>query len=413
MQTISKEKREEAVDYSLDAIKHICDDIGPRESGTPNERKAQDWLKEELLNNKWADEAVIDEFQVSRHGLVGFSKIVATFLLIAVLASMVGYFVVSAYVVLQIIALLFIILSLAMFLFEFVLYKPFVDLFLPKSTSSNVYAKYHSSGETKKRIIFSGHCDSAYEWTLMKVSPTLMIAVLIGSLIGALLFVALIIVSLVIGKIPMWSVAINIIFAPFYFGLYYMCNFKKVVPGANDNLTGVLASMSVLKCLKETDIRFENTEVAVLLTGSEEAGLRGARAWAKKYKDEIKTSSIDTVFISLETFRDWDHFCIYSRDMTMTVGHDKGVINLLKKATTKAGRPLKTALVPFGASDGAAVTKEGLRACCVAGMDPKPANYYHNMKDTADNMDRKSLAFGVDIAIESAFIFNEEGAPEN
>ena len=44
-------------------------------------------------------------------------------------------------------------------------------------------------------------------------------------------------------------------------------------------------------------------------------------------------------------------------------------------------------------------------------MDPTPAVYYHNVKDTADNMDRKTFALGLDIAIEATEIFDREGAP--
>ena len=56
---VSKEIREKAVDYGFESIKYICEEIGPRESGMPNERKAQEWLKDQLLTNGWADEAVI------------------------------------------------------------------------------------------------------------------------------------------------------------------------------------------------------------------------------------------------------------------------------------------------------------------------------------------------------------------
>ena len=185
-----------------------------------------------------------------------------------------------------------------------------------------------------------------------------------------------------------------------------------VVPGANDNLTGVLASVAVLKCLKESGIRFEHTEVDLVLTGSEEAGLRGAFAWAKKHRDEILSSDVETVFIGLETLRDWDYLNIYNRDLTGTIAHDAGAVKLLDKASAACGRPLKHFSVFFGASDAAAITKSGLRATCLAGMDPTPADYYHNVKDTADNMDRKTFALGVDIAIEAAEIFDREGAPE-
>ena len=89
---IPKEIRDKAVDYSFDSIKYICDEIGPRESGMPAERKAQEWLKDQLLENGWADEAEIEPFTVSRHGLVGFTKIVSVLLVIAAAVQFAAYF---------------------------------------------------------------------------------------------------------------------------------------------------------------------------------------------------------------------------------------------------------------------------------------------------------------------------------
>lgn len=410
---VSKEIRDAAVDYSFDSIKYICEEIGPRESGMPNERKAQEWLKKELLDNGWADEAVIENFTVSRHGLVGFTKIVSVFMVIAAALQFVAYFVGgTAATVCHALTIALAALSLLTTVLEFLMYKPFIDPLLPKTQSGNVYARYKSAGETKRRIIFSGHCDSAYEWTLMKIKPAFMITVIVFCIVGLLGSSAIVIADLARAATPVWSLAVTSVFIPFYVLLFFFCTFKVVVPGANDNLTGVLASVSVLKCLKESGIRFENTEVDVVLTGSEEAGLRGAFAWAKKHRDEILDSNVETVFVGLETLRDWDYLNIYNRDLTGTIAHDAGAVKLLDKASAACGRPLKHFSVFFGASDAAAITKSGLRATCLAGMDPTPADYYHNVKDTADNMDRKTYSLGLDIAIEAAEIFDREGAPE-
>lgn len=271
-----------------DPIKYICDEIGPRESGMPAERKAQEWLKKELLDNGWADEAEIEPFTVSRHGLVGFTKIVSVILVIAAAIQFAAYFAGgAANLAAGIVTIVLCALALTVTVAEFLMYKPFIDPLLPKTESGNVYAKYKSSGETKRRIVFSGHCDSAYEWTLMKIKPAFMIAVIALCVVGVLASVALCIVNLAKGRTEVWSLVVTSAFIPFYILLYFFCTFKVVVPGANDNLTGVLASVAVLKCLKESGIRFEHTEVAVLLTGSEEAGLRGAFAWARKHKKEI------------------------------------------------------------------------------------------------------------------------------
>ena len=408
---VTKEVRDGAVDYSLGAIKYICEEIGPRESGMPNERKAQEWLKKELLDNGWADEAEIEDFTVSRHGLVGFTKIVSILLLFAAAMQFIAIFVDGAALACHIVTIVLAALSLLITIMEFLLYKPFIDPLLPKTTSGNVYARYKSAGETKRRIIFSGHCDSAYEWTLMKIKPAFMIVTIVFCVVGVLASVALCIANLVKSNLGWWTLVVTSVFIPFYALLFFFCKFKVVVPGANDNLTGVLASVAVLKCLKESGIRFENTEVDVVLTGSEEAGLRGAFAWAKKHRDEILSSDVETVFIGLETLRDWDYLNIYNRDLTGTIAHDAGAVKLLDKASAACGRPLKHFSVFFGASDAAAITKSGLRATCLAGMDPTPADYYHNVKDTADNMDRKTFALGLDIAIEATEIFDREGAP--
>lgn len=37
----------------------------------------------------------------------------------------------------------------------------------------------------------------------------------------------------------------------------------------------------------------------------------------------------------------------------------------------------------------------GVCASCLAGMNPTPASYYHNMRDTADNMSRTAFRFRV------------------
>lgn len=410
---VSKQLRDEAVDYSFDSIKYICEEIGPRESGMPNERKAQEWLKSQLLDNGWADEAEIEDFTVSRHGLVGFTKIVSVMLVLAAAVQFAAYFAgAAASLACNIVTLVLCLGAFVITVAEFLMYKPFIDPLLPKTTSGNVYAKYHSSGETKRRIVFSGHCDSAYEWTLMKIKPAFMIAVIVLCLVGVFSALALSAVNLARGGTAVWSLVVTSAFIPFYVLLWFFCTFKVVVPGANDNLTGVLASVAVLKCLKESGIRFEHTEVDVLLTGSEEAGLRGAFAWARKHKNEFASDGVETVFVGLETLRDWDHLNIYNRDLTGTVAHDAGAVKLLDKASAACGRPLKHFSVFFGASDAAAVTKEGLRATCLAGMDPTPANYYHNVRDTADNMDRKTFALGLDIAIEATEIFDREGAPK-
>ena len=85
---VSEEIRQKAIDYEVESIHYITEQIGPRESGMPNELKAEEWLKNEIDSNGWADSSVIDEFTVSRHALVGFTKIIGVLLIFASLIQL-------------------------------------------------------------------------------------------------------------------------------------------------------------------------------------------------------------------------------------------------------------------------------------------------------------------------------------
>ena len=204
---VSKEIRKNAVDYSMNAITDICTNIGPRESGMPKEREAQEWIKNQIDTNGWADESAIEDFKVSRHALVGFTKIIGVFLIIGALLqllTLVGNPALTLAV--RIISLVLAVLSIVIVVLEFLFYVPFIDKFLPETTSCNVYAKYKPTGDVKRRIIINGHTDSAYEWTLMKIRQEVMVGVLAVDLLCALASIVIFSINIAKGVTPLWSV---------------------------------------------------------------------------------------------------------------------------------------------------------------------------------------------------------------
>ena len=62
-----------------------------------------------------------------------------------------------------------------------------------------------------------------------------------------------------------------------------------------------------------------------------------------------------------------------------------------------------------GSSDAAAIQQGGMKAVALAAMDPTPARYYHTRGDTAENLDPKTVEAGIDILLETAFLFDSEG----
>lgn len=386
---INKELHQKATDYSMSAIKYICTELPPRESGSQGERQAQEYLKSEIIDNGWADSVTIEEFPVAPKAFMGFSKILPILILIGIIFYAFG--VVWA-------PLIMCVISLVIFIAEFGLYKQFLDPLFKTATSSNLIAVKNPQKTAKKRIIFSGHSDAAYEWTIFnKFGKGMFIGGLALAIIGVLLIMALSIASIAIGY-KLWMLIVMLCCLPGFVALFFFSNFKKVVQGANDNLTGTLAAISVLKYLKEAGIEYEDTEVMALITGSEEAGLRGAKAFAAAHKEQCE--EIPTMFIGLETFRDLPHMTNYVRDLSGTVKHHPEAIALIDEAAEKVfGKPLPHGSVFLGASDSAAMSQAGIKAGAIAAMDPAPAAYYHTRKDNCDNLDPECFSKGLELTL--------------
>lgn len=395
----------EMTNFSVRGIKKICKDVGPRPAGSEQEHEAQKLMAAEL--DGACDKVEIEPFDVHPGAFLGW---ILTDGIMMIAAIVLFFFGMSA------IALALCALSLIFAIVEFLLYKKLLDPFFPKKTSHNVVAVRKPKGEVRRRIIFSGHADSANEWRFTYYGGSKLLVPIIGlSFVGILLGLVLGIWAVAAGHAfsAADSGALNVMryvflaWIPILFTALFFENKKRPVMGANDDLTGCFISMAVVKYMQQHDIRFENTEVRVVLTGSEEAGLRGAKAFCKAHKNEM--SDVETVFVGLDTIRDYDFAAVYSRDLTGTVKNDAGACALVKEAAKQTGLDLPYKSVFFGATDAAAVTQAGMKAVSVAAMDPAPAKYYHTRLDTADNLDIKTVEAVLGVALETAFLFDEKG----
>ena len=395
----------EMTNFSVRGIKKICKDVGPRPAGSEQEHEAQKLMAAEL--DGACDKVEIEPFDVHPGAFLGW---ILTDGIMMIAAIVLFFFGMSA------IALALCALSLIFAIVEFLLSKKLLDPFFPKKTSHNVVAVRKPKGEVRRRIIFSGHADSANEWRFTYYGGSKLLVPIIGlSFVGILLGLVLGIWAVAAGHAfsAADSGALNVMryvflaWIPILFTALFFENKKRPVMGANDDLTGCFISMAVVKYMQQHDIRFENTEVWVVLTGSEEAGLRGAKAFCKAHKNEL--GDVETVFVGLDTIRDYDFAAVYSRDLTGTVKNDAGACALVKEAAKQTGLDLPYKSVFFGATDAAAVTQAGMKAVSVSAMDPAPAKYYHTRLDTADNLDIKTVEAVLGVALETAFLFDEKG----
>lgn len=401
--------------YAARSIKKVCKEIGPRFAGSEAEKKGIDYMAEELKT--CCDEVKSDSFTVHPKAFLGWIPMTVVLMTISSVLFFVGQF-------FAVVPLFFVSVALAVICFffiitEFLFYKETLDPFLPKKTSHNAYGIRKASGETKRRIIFAGHADSSMEWRFTYYGgPKLLIPVIGGAVLGVVFCSVCSVIAIVMSFVNpefIESTAMDILsyidlaFIVLFLAASFFYDKKRIVEGANDNLTGCFCSIGILKFLQDNNIRFENTEVVALCTGSEEIGLRGAKAFCEKHGKEF--DDVETVFVAVDTVRDYDFLAIYNKDMTGTVTNNAEACKLLKEGAKIAGYDVPYKTVSLGATDAAAVSKSGtgMKAAAFAAMDPAPARYYHTRLDSHENLDLKTIEAGMDIFLETLFLYDEKG----
>ncbi|MDQ1256098.1 MAG: family peptidase [Candidatus Hydrogenedentes bacterium] len=393
--------------YVTERSKYVIETFGPRPPGSEAEHRAQELVREDL--SACCDgEVVIDPFPVAPKAFMSAPRVAGIFMLM----SMVAYwFSACAAITLSALAILVIVQEIGR-------YKLFLDPFFLTRTSYNVLGRQRPRGEMKRRIVLNGHPDAAYEWRYHFLSPRWFPAVVAYCAV-ALAFKVLIDTGFFFlgdgwagGYHGIWFAAglLQFVFAPAGLIAITFTSFKQVAPGANDNLSGTFLATGIAKALRETGVQLENTELAVLITGSEEAGLRGAKAFVRLYPHEFR--DVETIVIALDTICDLDHLYVYNRDLNGTVSHDPATCQLLHNAGKACGRELPSGTVFLGSSDATAFTQAGIRAAALCAMDPAPADYYHNRRDNWDRLNPESIEATARILIEAIRQYDENGLPQ-
>lgn len=394
-------------DFAAENITKICTDFGPRCCGSEAEQLAQNYMADILA--KYADKVTRETFDAHPGAFMSFVPIAGGLLAASTAANIYGA--VKKNKLAAAASIPMIGTALAALIGEFALYKEPLDPLFPKKESGNVIAVRKAKGETKRRVIISGHTDSAPEWTYTYKLGSKGVLTVCGYAVAGLAYdIANTAVQLTSknSKLKKGMALGQLAFAPAFGGLFAFTNPKRYVDGASDDLSGCFVANSVMKFLAENDIRFENTEVVVLLSGGEECGLRGTKAFFKAHP-EYKDDGVETIYVGFDTMRDADYMMIYEKDLNGLVKNDKQVCALVKDAAAECGCDVPLGAIPLGSCDAAAASQAGIKAASFVAMDPAPARYYHTRLDTADNLIPETIAKGVEIALQTVFNFDEKG----
>ncbi len=387
------DKKDAAAEYMHKEITYICKTFEKRAPGSKGEQQACEYMAKVLKEQCGCDRADVESFKENPGSFFGWIYFTITFVLVAI----------ALFFVFPLASVLLIVAGLGIVLAQFGFYKKLIDRCFPEETGHNVTAVKKCTGEVKRRIFFNGHPDAAWEWPVnYKLGGVGFEGHAIICGVGAVYYLVISIIAIAqngvsfglidtgsaLFKLAMWG----LLFVPFLVGLYWMWNKNRVVDGANDNLSGCYMGIALLKALQDEGIEFENTEIGVILTGSEEAGLRGAKAWCEAHKGEF--DDVPTFIYSYDTIHDPKFLMTNYRDLNGTVKADKDVSDLFMEAAKELEIPCKKGWVPplGGATDSAAFAQAGFRATGVTGLNHKLEDYYHTRRDTYDNMNLEGLA---------------------
>ena len=387
------DKKDAAAEYMHKEITYICKTFEKRAPGSKGEQQACEYMAKVLKEQCGCDRADVESFKENPGSFFGWIYFTITFVLAAI----------ALFFVFPLASVLLIVAGLGIVLAQFGFYKKLIDRCFPEETGHNVTAVKKCTGEVKRRIFFNGHPDAAWEWPVnYKLGGVGFEGHAIICGVGAVYYLVISIIAIAqngvsfglidtgstLFKLAMWG----LLFVPFLVGLYWMWNKNRVVDGANDNLSGCYMGIALLKALQDEGVEFENTEIGVILTGSEEAGLRGAKAWCEAHKGEF--DDVPTFIYSYDTIHDPKFLMTNYRDLNGTVKADKDVSDLFMEAAKELEIPCKKGWVPplGGATDSAAFAQAGFRATGVTGLNHKLEDYYHTRRDTYDNMNLEGLA---------------------
>jgi hypothetical protein len=322
-------------------------------------------------------------------------------------------------------ALVLSILSLLIFIFEYILYYEFTDPFFRKKQSVNVIGTLcrPGTGDVKQLLIISGHHDSALEFTWLRLLkygfyitiPTILIGIITMLVMSLLQLTTVITDTTGIRNTGMLGTGMLIypVIPSVILSMFFTHGWKNggVVPGAADNLSASALILALCRFFtKNPDCIPKDTEIRFISFGSEEAGLRGSKRYVKRHLDEL--IRMDARLLNLETVA-YPEITILTSELNGIVKNSPKMIKSLTSAALRAGVPYRTKPFPIGggASDACSFSRAGIKAAALLPfkVPQQMTAFYHQKWDTPKNLTMEPLSNVLKLVHEWVLSSGKEG----
>ncbi|MGC9126539.1 MAG: M28 family metallopeptidase [Thermoplasmata archaeon] len=380
---------------SADFVRRICDDYGPRLSGSYGEQMAGEAIYEEM--RKFSDD-VEKEFYVSRpRAFLDFIWFTASFYILGAVLYFLNLPFFSA---------ILLMIGILIYILQQNLLLEVVDIFFPRVKEFHVIGKIRPLKEAKKLAILSAHYDSAYEFPLLGRHRKKGLLFLNMTVYFAIASIVLTIASIFFINVPLRFFTYALLIISSIMVLYVSLNLRsnRAVPGANDDLAAVASIIDA--GIRLSIQRPEKTEVWIVAIAGEEH-MRGSKRFIRNHLNELK--SRNSMVFNLET-PSGDYFLVTTEEKMFLAKHSPEVVDILVQAAEKTGSKYRVGSLPFLGSDGANFSKAGIRAATVFGLcekDSMPCNW-HTMNDVPENLNQEMLEKARDILVNAVYIFDSK-----
>jgi acetylornithine deacetylase/succinyl-diaminopimelate desuccinylase-like protein len=375
------------MDYPQRACEHIrylSVTIGGRGSCTSNQRRAAEYVREQLREVGAAD-VDFEPFKGAPSTYLPFTLAFTCALAGTLLALLVG-----TRVTLTIGALLNLLGVWAMFA-ESEFATNWTRWLLPTANTQNVTGVIPSQGTPERQVVLCAHLDT--HRTPIFYSSTIWQKVFGLFVTGAFLSMALGTLAFGLGGLVGWSWLhwTGLLFASvqiFALALVISAEFTPFSPGANDNASGVGVLLSLAERLRQEPLA--HTAVNFVFTDCEETGAYGSLAYLDQHAEKLGK---DAVYIILDEVGSGHLKTVTADGLILKHKTHPRAVQLSREA---ASGLVHSAIEAPGEAytDALPITKRGLVAIAVAAAFPDPgmaSSHWHQMSDRIEFIDLQAL----------------------
>ncbi len=352
--------------------------------------------------SKFCDRSRMEEFDVHPAAFLGYIRINVALYVLGLVALLFSQFLIATALAS---------LSLLITVLEFFYYKEFVDFLFAKKKGRNVVGEIDPEGEVHQQVIISAHHDSAYIFNFLEDDPaSYNKKVLTGtlSMFGMFLlsWIMLLLDFFLALPLTVYWVIVGLLSLALLPTLRMWFFYKNEgTPGAGDNMICTAIATEVVRHFadqKKAGQGLKHTKVVVASWDAEEAGLRGARAFAKRHKDELL--NIKTYNFNLECMYDHKELSLLVNDLNSFVPLSTDMVDEVTQVAKELGYDVSPSKFPLmaGGTDAAEFAKIGVEATTLAAMSwtkrgEDPA--YHTTRDTIDAVDPIAVSRSIEMGI--------------